>query len=393
MPNEDKNDAVREEISMWEQRQAQLKEITSEYNTQISNLQNQQKVLSDERAAAKVQYQDALTEPHAKLNQLLSAQDTIAAKDAELDKNAKSLAGVTTEFRETVSEQAQVDKTIQGLEQKIETSEKIDEFKERAAPYAKLAVGFASAYALNQLEDNGIDPESVKQGFEWAKIHYDNLTGSHEQKAAETSATTAENGANADPKLENDKAFHSSQLAAVEEFKTELNSQIDASRAEMQKVMGHEWSAAGQKEFAQNEFNSAFQKANDFVAQQVHERDQFFANNKSTTSPLEQEVNQAGMNNELHQAHYGLTRGLAEKQAEINVDLDNQTMRQDQEKRLESNGVSREQMPNEMKPLNNILAEQRPNDVYMETNKIHEQQCPQMAMTPPAQQGPPPPGM
>ena len=208
--------------------------------------------------------------------------------------------------------------------------------------------------------------------------------------AAEKVQTPDASVANGDPKLENDKAFHSEQLAAVDKFKTEVSSQIDASKAEMQKVMGSEWSLAGQKEFAQNEFNSAFQKSNDFIANQVQEREQFFANNTSAVSPIEQEVNRAGMNEELHKAHYDLTRGLADQQAEINVNLANQEMRQLQEKRLESHGVSREQMTNEMKPLNDILDQQRPNDLYMEANKIHAEQSPQMAVNPPslAQSGP-----
>jgi hypothetical protein len=96
------------------------------------------------------------------------------------------------------------------------------------------------------------------------------------------------------------------------------------------------------------------------------------------------------MNNELQQAHYGLTRGLAEKQAEINVDLANQEMRHLQENRLEGRGVSQEHMAAEMKPLNDLLDQQRPNDLYTETNNIHSQQSPQMAMNPPsiAQSGP-----
>ena len=387
---------LNEEKDMWRERRAYLDKMTSEYNAQISTLQNQQKELAGERSAAQQQYQDALQQPHAKLDQLLGAQDKMKEVDENLEKTAKSLAGTTTELRETIQEQAEVDTTIKRLDDKIETTQNIDAFKEKAAPYAKLAVGAAAAYALNELEDAGIHTESVKQAFEWGKLHFENTIGSREQKGAENGQTPAENSANADPKLENDKAFHSAQLAAVDQFKTEVNSQIDASRAEMQKVMGHEWSVAGQKEFAQNEFNSAFQKTNDFVAHQVEERQQFFANNKSTTSPLEQEVSQAGMNTELQQAHYGLTRGLAEKQAGINVDLANQEMRQLQEKRLEGSGVSQEQMSNEMKPLNNLLTEQRPNDVYMEANKIHSQQSPEMAMTPPSmapqQSGPAGPG-
>jgi hypothetical protein len=62
----------------------------------------------------------------------------------------------------------------------------------------------------------------------------------------------------------------------------------------------------------------------------------------------------------------------------------------------------------EMKPLNGILDQQKANDVYVEANKIHAQQCPELSMNPPAvaksgpggggapqqqQQGPPPPGM
>lgn len=189
-------------------------------------------------------------------------------------------------------------------------------------------------------------------------------------------------------KLEADKAFHAEQLAAVDKFKTEVESQVDASKAEMQKVMGSEWSPAGQKEFAQTEFNAAFQKANDFIAEQRQERDNFFASNLSVLSPVEQQQNRTGMNEELHAAHHGMTRDLAVKQAEIKVDLGNKEMEQLHHKKLEGQGVPPNEMQSAMEPLHSIQQEQRPNDVYMEANKIHAQQCPELAMNPPSQQGP-----
>src|SRR6185436_3292263 len=109
MANEDKLSELKDEKSLWEPRRAQLDEITSEYSNQISNLQNQQKVVTGERAAAEEQYQDALKEPHKKLDQLLSAQDKMAAADANLDKTGKTLASTTSELRSTIDETVQVD--------------------------------------------------------------------------------------------------------------------------------------------------------------------------------------------------------------------------------------------------------------------------------------------
>jgi hypothetical protein len=197
-------------------------------------------------------------------------------------------------------------------------------------------------------------------------------------------------------KLEVDKAFHSEQLAAVGQIKSEIVSQIDASKAEMQKVMGSDWSLAGQKEFAQNEFNYAFQKTNDFIAGQTQERDNFFAGNLSVLSPIEQQQNRTAMNEELHAAHYGLTRDLAVKQAEINVDLGNKEMMNQLEKKEVGQGVQKDDLQSAIEPLRRIQEEQRPNDIYMEANKIHTQNCPELSQNPPMapqQQGPEGPGM
>jgi len=407
------NNEDQAEKSMWAERRAQLEQITTDYNTQISNLKNQQKELEGERAAAQQQYQDALKKPHEKLDQLMGAQDKIAQLDKDLDNNAKAVAGKTSEVRETINERVEVDQNIKRLDEKIETAQKIEEFKSNVGEKIESGVEFVKGkveYVKEHAEHLAM--AGTMAAVDFAHVHHGVVEGmgnpemlrnvvagavvehvvAHHDELIENAKEKLQGIADADAqKLEADKAFHAEQLGAVDKFKTEVGSQIDASTAEMQKVMGNEWSLAGQKEFAQNEFNAAFQKANDFIAEQQQARDNFFAGNISVLSPVEQQQNRTGMNEELHAAHYGLTRNLAEKQAELNVDLANEGLRQQQEQRLESKGVSQEQMPNEMKPLNNILAEQRPNDVYMEANNIHAQQCPQMAMNPPSisQEGPP----
>ena len=428
MANEDKLSELKDEKSLWEGRRAQLDEITSEFSNQISNLQNQQKVLTGERAAAEAQYQDALKEPHKKLDQLLSAQDKMAAADANLDKTGKTLASTTSELRSTVDETVQVDNTIQGLGKKIETIEKIEDFKntvgdkiddlktaagdtfqdlkETATPYvvgAGKGVGDATkalgtAFVLDEIEHKfGISPEMVMESYEATKQFVENEVMPRAEMAKSQLEDAAQKFAENDSaKLQNDKVFHAEQLAAVGQIKSEIGSQIDASKAEMQKVMGSDWSLAGQKEFAQNEFNYAFQKTNDFIAGQTQERDNFFAGNLSALSPIEQQQNRTAMNEELHAAHYGLTRDLAVKQAEINVDLGNKEMMNQLEKKEVKQGVQKDDLQSAMEPLRGLQEEQRPNDIYMEANKIHTQNCPELSQNPPMapqQQGPEGPGM
>jgi hypothetical protein len=284
---------------------------------------------------------------------------------------------------------------------------------ERSKDFVRTGIAAASAAKdLHDLAEGMLPPEVIQakqQAVNWAKditwpyvrdVGLGVAIQGELQNVADTAkgvVDSLESQKLADAqKLEVDRAFHSEQLAAVDNFKTEVGSQIDASNAEMQKVMGNEWSLAGQKEFAQNEFNSAFQKANDFVATQTQERDNFFAGNISVLSPIEQQQNRTAMNGELHAAHYGLTRDLALKQAEINVDLGNKEMLDQLEKKEVGQGVQKDDLQSAMEPLRHIQEEQKPNDIYMEANKIHTQNCPELSRNPPMapqQQGPEGPGM
>lgn len=370
MADSGKMSELKDERSLWEVRRAQLNQITSELNTQISDSLNRQQDLKEQRAAAEQKYRDGLQEPHKNIEQINEAQDHMAAADRDLAKTGDELAGHTDELRSSIKEMGELDNTLKGLDAKIEKQEARDSVDpiERKAGWVKLATDFAAETVLpDQL--GGVLPtgatEYVAQAYEMRRREEQTI-------------------------LEKDKDFHQMQLAEVASLKSDIGSQMQAAKAEMEKVMGTELSPQAQKEFHANEFSNAFRQANDLIAGQQQERDQFFGNNMAVVAFAEQQQNRAGMNQELHQAHYDLTRSLAVEQANINVDLENNQMRQLEEKRLEGQGVSKDQLETEMKPMNRILEQQTPGDVYTEANKIHAQQSPQMAMNPPsiAQSGP-----
>lgn len=373
MTSFDKVSMLKKEKAPYEERQAYLEKLTSENKARVSDLQGQEKSFVDERSDAQKDYKDALEQPHEKLEQLMEAQDRMAAADAKLEMTQSLLGDATQKLQTSIGEEAKVAAQIDDLNTEIEATQisNSPEGWKTGADWVERGIKGAGVVA-------GVDvPDEVTEAGGKAYIY---------QKAREEDA------------LEAERALHEKQLVEVADLKSQLQSGMAASKAEIERVMGSDMSIAAQKEFHNNEFSNAFHQANELIGQQLEER---AASSTTFFSFVEQQQERAGMNQELHAAHYDLTRGLAEQQAEINVGLGNEQMNQLEEQRLARQGVPPEQMSAAMEPLAQIQEEQRALEISSNASLIHAENCPALSQNPPAlefmpgsQQGPgtgPPP--
>lgn len=346
---------MQREKELYETRKAQQSQITSEKNQLVSNLQGQEKTLNDQHVAAQKDYNEALQKPHEHLEQLMDAQDRMKHLTAESEKTRKALGFETEELKKSIGKEVEIASDIQKLDTKIE-SQQISESPEQWAENAKrIETSFDVAGKVFD-QNLGVAGQLMGEGYQI-------------QKRRDAEIMTGE------------RALHEKQLGEVADLKGRIKPGMEAAKAEMEKTMGGEMSPAAQKAFYAAEFDNAFHQANELRAHQQQERATV---GTAILSHSEQQQERAGMSAELDAAHFTLTRGLAEQQATINVDIDNQSMLMQEQKRLESKGVTPDGMSDAMKPLEGILTDQRQSDIWSQTNKIHSQQCPELAANPPA---------
>jgi hypothetical protein len=230
--------------------------------------------------------------------------------------------------------------------------------------------GAAFGHALDSMS-TGLPSGDLRNVVEYAKVAYDYQSTKD------------------DITIVGDELFHQQQMAEVNALKEGIDQRIANAEKAMSSTMGtaiEDMGTNAQREFYHNEYSQAFHDAEQLRAGQEQQRDAFFASNNAVLPHklVEQQQNRAAMNEEFHARHYGLTRELANENAEINVNLSNKEMLQKNQARLERQEVPSDEIQKQAGKLTDLQHDQHQNDVYQEANKIHAQQSPQMAMNPPS---------
>ena len=327
-----------------------------------------------------------------------AAQEQLARKEGQIAETTADLANTKTALG--ANEKAQSDRKVEiegdKVEQRMNTTEVLTDRLAESTDQI--------AYQMDQFPDTPNAPDidvggtgkHLGEAVAWTReaiipaVQTLGVIGTIETSINAVGARYAAQPSDQQPewhKIEAEEKLHQQQIDDIQQTKGKVVSELESKGAQM----GTEPTFAEVKDFhatATKGFAELEQKFKEQDAQTAA----LYQNNTvedpglRTVQMQERAVNEQSM----HANRYGATREIAEAVAVKQVELSNADQLKQNEARLERQCATPDAMEASMSSLKNLQTEQRGADVYEQTNKIHAQQCPEMAMNPPeiSQSGP-----
>ena len=430
MAEKDKVTTLNDEIVQAQHQRKEVDAKVSTLNTTISDLTKKETRLTGERASLRQDFDTLKERPHENLDQILTTQNGMAAKDVEIAKTQDDLEKASGQYRAAFTERAGLDNKIDGLEDKAVRTLNIEEFKsnvgekfeqlkstvserltngvehlkEHAVPIAMGVAGAAATYhdvheALPHLEvmTNTIAGELLTRAVE----HKDAL-----METVNTKVTEYTEGAGSSPDHVERKNLEA-EIAKHNDHADELDTLTQNFKRALDQPGPVDVSEQPKDVRVREEFESVVDKANRLFEQQDKEMAEIQVDNATDPAvrTTEAQVRET-MAEETIRDRDKVTRELCQPVAELNVDERNARTLEDSaglnKAHLERYGMKVANEPDgqtkvdkfasnleqSQKDLQQQLVAERPEAIEKEVTSLQGQHFPEVQAQAQALQGP-----